>query len=162
MEIRPLKSFYDRPTVVAVIVGVLSVLSLKVSSQAPSSTNVAKPTFDVASITQNKSGEANSRMGFQPGGRFIASNVTLCELMRIAFGGANPLYEFQIVGGPNWITSARFDVQATANTGASDPDRRQRLRTLRRGTTQHQQFSLQCKNNSDLSWNPRSAPLMFS
>jgi uncharacterized protein (TIGR03435 family) len=66
-------------------------------------------TFDVSSVTPNKSADERSRMGFAPGGRFTATNVTLQELIRIAYGTTgNPLRALQIVGGPDWLASDRF------------------------------------------------------
>jgi uncharacterized protein (TIGR03435 family) len=51
------------------------------------------------------------------GGRFIASNVTLRDLVRRAYGS---FFDFQIDGGPNWQTSRRFDIQAKAEDAAAD------------------------------------------
>src|SRR5688572_2576200 len=68
------------------------------------------PVFEVASVKPNKSGENFIRFGMQPGGRFIASNAPLRELIRFAYG----LQNFQIVDAPGWIASDRFDVTAKA------------------------------------------------
>ena len=68
------------------------------------------PAFEVASVKPNKSGDGDSRLGIQPGGRFIATNVSLRMLIRSAY----QLQEFQIVGGPGWIDSERFDIMAKA------------------------------------------------
>jgi uncharacterized protein (TIGR03435 family) len=64
--------------------------------------------FDVASIKPNKSGGVLDAMVLQPGGRFTATNATLRELIRVAYG----IQTSQIVGGPNWIGSERFDIVA--------------------------------------------------
>src|SRR3954469_1886167 len=66
--------------------------------------------FEVASVKQNKSGENNSRINLQPGGRFIATNVALRALIRFAY----QLQDFQMVGGPDWQTDDRFDILAKA------------------------------------------------
>jgi uncharacterized protein (TIGR03435 family) len=50
-------------------------------------------------------------LGIQPGGRFTATNVALRMLIRTAY----QLQDFQIVGGPDWITSERFDIVAKAD-----------------------------------------------
>ena len=65
--------------------------------------------FDVASIKANRSG-APFRMGpvIQPGGRVVATNLTLRDLVRSAFG----IEDNQLVGGPGWIDADRFDVEA--------------------------------------------------
>jgi uncharacterized protein (TIGR03435 family) len=76
------------------------------SAQSPPS-----PAFEVASVKPNKAGGA-SVMG-QAGGRFTATNVTVRELLRIAYGTAGPLEDTRIVGGPGWTQSDRYDVLAT-------------------------------------------------
>lgn len=45
------------------------------------------------------------------GNRFIASNATLRDLVKRAYGY---YFESQLDGGPDWQTSRRFDIQATA------------------------------------------------
>jgi uncharacterized protein (TIGR03435 family) len=64
----------------------------------------------VASVKPNKSGDGRVMIGMQPGGRFTASNIPLRMLIRTAF----QLQDFQIVGGPDWVRSDRFDITAKA------------------------------------------------
>jgi uncharacterized protein (TIGR03435 family) len=53
-----------------------------------------------------------------PGGRFVATNVTLRQLIRNAY----QLQDFQISGGPSWLDTERFDVVAKADGGGKgDP-----------------------------------------
>ena len=66
--------------------------------------------FEVASVKPNKSGGGAIQIGIQPGGRLQASNVTLRELIRIAY----QVQPFQIVGGPSWVNTDRFDIAAKA------------------------------------------------
>ena len=75
----------------------------------------APPTsgFEVASVRPNKTGDGRIMFGLQPGGRFNATNVTLRMLIRQAFN----VQEFQIVGGPDWLGSDRFDVVPKAPEG---------------------------------------------
>ena len=57
-------------------------------------------------------------MMFQPGGGFRASGATLKMLLTLAY----TVREFQISGGPKWIDSDRFDINARAEHSAgSDP-----------------------------------------
>lgn len=70
----------------------------------------APPSFEVASIKSNRSGEVLYSIAFQPGGRLNATNAPLRELVRAAYGIQN----HQLEGGPNWIGSERFDVIAKA------------------------------------------------
>jgi uncharacterized protein (TIGR03435 family) len=72
-------------------------------------------TFDVVSIKPNTSGASGTSMRPEPGGQFAAINTTARMLLRAAFGGhsANGLLpDSQIVGGPNWMGSDRFDIRA--------------------------------------------------
>jgi uncharacterized protein (TIGR03435 family) len=70
----------------------------------------AIPTFDVASVKPNESRDAESASFVQPGGRYTATNVTLRMLLKSAYG----LHDDQLVGGPSWINSDRFDLAAKA------------------------------------------------
>jgi len=75
------------------------------------------PTFEVASIKLNNSGDGRVAIQNQPG-RFIATNVTLRMLIRNAY----QLQDFQISGGPSWIGSDHFDVVAKMDNGdVKDP-----------------------------------------
>ena len=73
-----------------------------------------EPQFEVASIKPNKSGDGRVMIGVQPGGRFTATNVTLRMLIRNAY----QLQDFQITGGPSWLTEDRYDIVAKAEGDA--------------------------------------------
>ena len=68
------------------------------------------PTFDVASVKPNHSNEEESASIVLPGGRYTATNVTLRTLVKSAYG----LHDHQLVEGPSWINSERFDIIAKA------------------------------------------------
>jgi len=70
----------------------------------------AEPSFEVASVRPNKSGQDWTRFALQPGGRFTATNFTLKELLRLVY----QVKDFQLQGGPGWINSERFDIVAKA------------------------------------------------
>src|SRR5690242_3883934 len=72
------------------------------------------PSFEVAAVKANKSGSGMVRLGFPPGGRFTAENAPLQMLIGLAYGDPRPLADFQIIGGPKWMASERFDVVAKA------------------------------------------------
>lgn len=72
------------------------------------------PAFEAASIKPNKTGDGRISLFFQPGGRFMATGVTLRMLVGAAYGEAQPLPDFRLIGGPNWIGSDRFDIIAKA------------------------------------------------
>ena len=66
-------------------------------------------TFDVVSIKLNTARSGRSGMQSGSDGAFVATNVTLHRLILDAFG----VQASQLVGGPDWISTERFDVIAT-------------------------------------------------
>jgi hypothetical protein len=76
------------------------------------------PSFEVASVKRNVSGEDRLRMVTQPGGRLIVTNARLKALIANAFEMADSpsLVDVRILGGPDWIGSERYDINAKANT----------------------------------------------
>jgi uncharacterized protein (TIGR03435 family) len=80
--------------------------------------NAETPTrFEVASVKVNPSGDGGRMLGPAPGGRFVATNVTLRQLIAFAFGISNSRSEMLVIGGPQWLDADRFDVQAVAAGG---------------------------------------------
>src|SRR5215216_3427394 len=73
-------------------------------AQRPSSD---QPRFEVASIKVNR---ANDGIVFDRSqkGRYTISGFTLAALIRSAYR----VQEFQIVGGPDWMNSERFNIEA--------------------------------------------------
>jgi uncharacterized protein (TIGR03435 family) len=88
---------------------VLLILAAVLSS---AQTRVVPKTFDVVSVKPNLTGSEAHRATTLPGGVFTATNVSLKSLMSRAFGVA----EAQIEGGPGWIGSDEYDVEARADT----------------------------------------------
>jgi uncharacterized protein (TIGR03435 family) len=73
------------------------------------------PVFEVSTVKVNRSGDSGSESSFS-NGRFTATNVTLKNLMEYsAFG----LPGARIVGGPKWIDSERFDIEAKVDSAAA-------------------------------------------
>lgn len=97
-------------------------------------TPAARVAFEAATVRQNKNGTRQSQRRL-PGGRYTATNMTLRALIRLAYGNASLFRpEEQIVGGPGWIDSDRFDIEAKAAAEfVPDPDgvTRQHLAMLR-------------------------------
>jgi len=71
----------------------------------------AQPAFEAATV---KAAAPNNRtrINFQPGGRFTATSMALKTLLSVAYD----LREFQIAGGPSWLTSDRYDITAKAES----------------------------------------------
>lgn len=66
------------------------------------------PSFEVASVKANHSGDHMVSLMNAPGGRFTAKNVSVKMLIRLAY----KVQDFQITGGPGWIDSERYDIEA--------------------------------------------------
>lgn len=74
------------------------------SSQA----EATRPSFEVASIKLNRAGSNGQFLRFNDPSRFSTSNVPAKSLVEFAYH----VQSFQISGGPSWINSARYDIQA--------------------------------------------------
>ena len=61
-----------------------------------------------------------------PGGRFMASTVTLKQLVAQAF----EVKDYQIEGGPKWLTTDYFDINASAGGEAAPAEINAMLKTL--------------------------------
>ena len=77
----------------------------------------ARPVFEAASARENRSGDARATMQFPPG-RFVATNALLRPIIAAAYG----FPVFRVTGGPPWLNSARFDIEATTGTLAPGGD----------------------------------------
>jgi uncharacterized protein (TIGR03435 family) len=84
------------------------------------------PAFEVASVRPNNSGDGRVAIMAQPGGRISMTNVTLRLMIRNAYR----VQETQIVGGPDWLNTARFDVVAKADGNPPADEMPQMVRAL--------------------------------
>ena len=89
-----------------------------------------KPAFEAASIHASTSSDiGQSFFDLSGAGRLIVRNMDVWDLVRLAFG----LRDSQMAGGPAWIKSEGFDIQATASatgTAVARPRALQMLQTL--------------------------------
>ena len=106
----------------------LSTFTALVAAQGPQSTD--RPTFDVASIKPNRSGESRNGADAAPSGRVTVTNMTLYNLVRNAF----ELQPHELVSGermPRWVESERWDIVAQGPP-LKDPSSQQLLRQMLR------------------------------
>lgn len=82
------------------------------SAHAPS-----RVEFEVTSVRRNASGPGPTAIRTEPGGTFHAQNVTLRTLIQVAYR----LQPAQLVGGPDWLNSERFDVAAKSDDNELAP-----------------------------------------
>jgi uncharacterized protein (TIGR03435 family) len=95
------------------------------SAQAPAGA-AQRPTFDAVSIKANKSGDGRSSIGVPSGGRFVGTNAPLALLI----DGAYQLGPHQRIGGPDWIDSEGFDIEAKAEGNISAAEMRLMEQTM--------------------------------
>jgi uncharacterized protein (TIGR03435 family) len=72
-----------------------------------------KPAFDVFSVKLNTSPEGAASIGDQPGGRFVGDLITLRRVIQFAYRGNQ-----DFIGGPGWIDTDRWDIEAKAAEGS--------------------------------------------
>lgn len=82
--------------------------ALVVRAQAESASKEQLPAFEVASIKPDTSNSNMMHVGGPDVSRYTATNVTVRMLIINAFHVKN----FQISGGPSWIDSHKFDIDA--------------------------------------------------
>jgi uncharacterized protein (TIGR03435 family) len=83
--------------------------------------------FEVASVKRREGNEGRGRgITVQPGGRFMAPSATVLELVAAAYN----LLDNQIIGGPEWIDTQRFEVLANARPDVTMEEARAQLRAL--------------------------------
>jgi uncharacterized protein (TIGR03435 family) len=86
-----------------------------------------KPAFEVASIKANPGGpDSGFSEEIAPSGRFTGRNINVWTLIR----GAYSLRDLQISGGPAWIKSRGFDIQAQPVQSSQPVPREQVFRML--------------------------------
>ena len=69
------------------------------------------PSFEVAAIKPS-SPDSQLKIDFAPGGRLIVTHATLRFLIKIAYDVGDD----QLSGGPGWVSSTRFDIEAKPST----------------------------------------------
>jgi uncharacterized protein (TIGR03435 family) len=105
----------------------LALLILIALTAAVAAVDGQAPSFDVASVKVNTSGEPVARITAPAGtGRFDAINAPL----RLLILNAYRIAEFQLTGGPSWIDSIRIDIAARTAETATRDDIERMLRTL--------------------------------
>jgi uncharacterized protein (TIGR03435 family) len=90
------------------IAGFVMLAACLVSGQ----TTETQPSFEVVSIKTSSPQGGPMGIGFYtyPGGRILATSLTLRQLTYYAYGLEREMY--RILGGPRWVDDDRFDVEA--------------------------------------------------
>ena len=74
--------------------------------------------FAVSSVKPSAPDSQGASFELLPGGRVRATGQSVRSLVRVAWGAPDfRLNEFEVLGGPAWVDSERFDVSGVSNTG---------------------------------------------
>jgi uncharacterized protein (TIGR03435 family) len=82
--------------------------------------------FEAASVKPNVSRSFPVGPEARPGGAFVATNITLESNVRFAYN----IRAYQLVGGPDWMRTERFDIDARAGRDASPEEIRRMVQAL--------------------------------
>jgi uncharacterized protein (TIGR03435 family) len=106
--------------VLAVVIG-----GMVLSAHAP---DQERPTFEVASVKPRTlpGTTLSAPQGVRPGGAFGMVDSTVARLVMYAYD----LPDYEVIGGPAWVRTDRFDISARAGRDASVPDIRRMLQSL--------------------------------
>ena len=110
----------SRAAAVALAIAIVAGVAAFAQTQAP-----ATRTFETTSIRRNPPRDALPIAAVR-GDRFIAPNTTVRDLIRVA----NLIEEIQISGGPAWIESERFAIEATTGPAVTADDARAMVRAM--------------------------------
>lgn len=105
--------------------GVLTTATLAAQQAAPSPAGSPAPAFEVTSVKRNMSGQGFITVTLAPT-RPTFINFPVRQLIVRAYG----VQPYQVLGGPSWITSDRFDVTAKTDQDVSMAQSNLMLQTL--------------------------------
>ncbi len=114
-----------RTVVTALIVAFAAALATTVSAVRAAQTPAANLSYEVSAIKLNNSGSRDSSGDFGP--HLRATNFTLKSLILLSYR----IPESQLIGGPDWIGTLRFDMEAKIADGVQNLNREQIFSLLR-------------------------------
>jgi len=104
-----------------------AVLGAIEAPQTSPSTDAAHERFDVVSLKENTSGRFESfAYPYANTGRLRLVNHTAMQMIRQAYG----VWDYQVVGGPQWLDRVRYDLEAKASGPTTHDGLMRRLRSL--------------------------------
>jgi len=116
---------------IAALAAPIVVGMMNASAVQAQSTSATKPRFEAAAIKPvSQEGPDEKRPGLNvrmlPGGRLVAKDVLLRYFIQNAWG----VEPFQISGGPSWIDSAHYDINAKAEGNPNNSQMRLMMQAL--------------------------------
>jgi uncharacterized protein (TIGR03435 family) len=101
-------------------------LCVAVTGSTPAAQSPASPPFEVASIKRSLAADDDGSIGAQPNGRFVVRNVPLRFIIQVV----HEVPAFRLTGGPDWIDSERYDIQAKADEAVPEAQLHAMMRAL--------------------------------
>jgi uncharacterized protein (TIGR03435 family) len=111
--------------------GVIAVAGLLTVAVYGLAQSADPPRFAVATIKRDPSRETLSMavpmgVGYRPGGRLVAGNAPVAMLIQRAYS----VQGFQVLGGPSWISTDGYDIEAKPEVGTDQKRMWLMLQTL--------------------------------
>ena len=112
----------------------LATAAIAAATQLPAQPQPAAPlAFEVASVKPSKPEDRRMGMQFLPGGRLLVTNIPLRAIIAVAYNV--PFQSSRLIGGPGWIGSERYDIEAKAEKdaiprGLASEARKQKMRLM--------------------------------
>lgn len=106
----------------AILIVAMWFSGMRVGAEPPAGQSLA---FDAATVKRNISG-ASGWSSDSTNGLLRITNATMQSLITYAFD----VRDFQISGGPAWLTADRYDITGKPENGAHDAQMKEMLRTL--------------------------------
>ena len=103
-------------------------IALLVSVRIIAQSTDAGLTFDVVSIRRNSSLATGGGGGPRPGGRYRLTNMPVRGLVAVAHG----LPRNRVLGGPGWLDTDRYDIDALGKDAPTNEEAAQMLRAMLR------------------------------
>jgi uncharacterized protein (TIGR03435 family) len=107
---------------------VVAVMLLVSAAQGRTQSPAQDLSFEVAAIRRSTSESTGGSIGTRPGGRFVATNSTTRTLVAVAWG----LPSNRVIGGPSWIATDRYVIEAISKENPTREENQQMLQRLLR------------------------------
>ncbi len=100
-----------RPRVYFIPPGALILMICGQSAVAQNNAPSSRAQLDVAAIRRNVDASPMQNIGVAPGGRLMVKNLPVRFMIRFAYS----VQDFQISGGPSWMNTDAYDINARAS-----------------------------------------------
>lgn len=101
-------------------VAIAAIGAARIQAQAPAAASPSSPAYEVVSIKPNKTAARGIMIRMEPGGRFVADNITVKFLLQEAYN----VKDSQISGAPGWLDTEHFDLNAKPEDGYAEAEKK--------------------------------------